>query len=415
MLTLINACYGGDLFQSAQEGGNPFISSAKGAHALTAGSPDELVWSLPGTTSGSIFFDALIKGIESGDADKSNHVLVSDQQGRTFVVPVYIVRLGSLLQYLTEKIMDLGVNPETKKSYGFPWLGSVNVSGEPSVGAFFFLGPQNDEVAQAAAANNPEATLLASAGDIKTNLGASFSFESGAINSLPSHPEIKVFNPPEDYSIQGVDISQYNKIDWSKVSAKEIGFLYVRSTDISGIDTKFQSNWKEAGKKGIVRGAYHYFGMCEDPQKQYQRIVATVSLGEGDLPIAVDVDWPPILPKQKECAAKLGKDKVARRVLSLVDLLSIHYGRQPVLYGSQNVFNDLLMGREQNFTIWLGEREKPTPEAKLGGSKPWSFWQYTAQKRPTGFSTGTDASVFFGTRQEFSNFLAGNENAIRQR
>ncbi|UED34218.1 GH25 family lysozyme [Rhizobium ruizarguesonis] len=407
VLALINACYGAGVFQSADAGGNPFITSSRGAHAMTAGSPDELVWSRPGQTSGSIFFDAIIRGIDSGDADKSNHVLVANEQGESFVVPSYIVRLGSLLQYVTEKVQDLGVNPATKKAYGFPWLGSVMASGAPSEGAFFFLAPQTEKLASAAAFKSPASVLLASATEVKSQLGTSFSFPGGSVNSIPDHPGLKVFNPPENYAVHGIDISQWNKIDWRRLSLKEVGFVYIRATAISGADKAFSANWNEARRRGFVRGAYHYFGVCEDPKKQFERIASVVKTNKGDLPVAVDVDWPPLLNKQKACAAAIGKERVASNLEALLQLLEAHYGRKPVIYGNKDVFNDLLLGRSDNYPIWFGERDKPAPEAKLGGNRSWLIWQYTERKKITGISGLTDGSVFHGTSQEFSDFLAG--------
>lgn len=407
VLALINACYGAGVFQSADAGGNPFITSSRGAHAMTAGSPDELVWSRPGQNSGSIFFDAIIRGINSGDADKSNHVLLANERGETFVVPSYIVRLGSLLQYVTEKVQDLGINPATKKAYGFPWLGSVMASGAPSEGAFFFLAPQTEEIASVAASKSPTSILLASASEVKSQLGTNFSFPSGSVNSVPDHPGLKVFNPPESYAIHGIDISQWNKVDWRRLSPKEVGFVYIRATGISGTDRSFSANWNEARHRGFVRGAYHYFGVCEDPKKQFERISSAVKISKGDLPVAVDVNWPPLLNKQKTCAAAIGKERVASNLETLLQLLETHYGRKPVLYGNEDVFNDLLLGRSGSYPIWFGERDKPTPEAKLGGNRSWSLWQYTERRKVTGISGLTDSSVFHGTLQEFSDFVSG--------
>lgn len=406
-LSLINACYGGDLFGTSKPGGNLFVSNATGAHALTAGSPNELVWSLPGTTSGSIFFDEIIKGVESGDADKANHVLLSDGSGKTFLVPVYIIRLGNLVSYLTDAVRDLGMNPETKQSYGVPWLGSVGTD-KPSIGAFFFLGPENAQVAGSSASSKPNTIVLASASDINKSLGASFKFDTH-VTSIPSRPDIKVFNPPESYEVRGLDISHFNAVDWAKVRTHATDFIYIRATGIAGEDKKFRENWEGARQKHIVRGAYHYFGVCEEPEKQYVRIAKVVELQKGDLPIAIDVDWPPPISQQAKCAKELGEVAVARRVVTLSALLKEHYGRTPVIYGNSEVFNDLLKDQLQSATIWLGERDKPMPEGKLAGTTPWIFWQFTEKNKTPGFQGQIDASVFFGNSAQFKDFVDGKD------
>lgn len=45
-LALINACYGGDVFGIPPAGGNIFLTNRPGANAMTAGAPDELVYSM---------------------------------------------------------------------------------------------------------------------------------------------------------------------------------------------------------------------------------------------------------------------------------------------------------------------------------------------------------------------------------
>jgi GH25 family lysozyme M1 (1,4-beta-N-acetylmuramidase) len=209
---------------------------------------------------------------------------------------VYIIRLGNLVSYLTDAVRDLGMNPETKQPYGVPWLGSVGMD-KPSIGAFFFLGPENAQVADSSANSKPNTIILASASDINKSLGASFKFDTH-VTSIPSRPDIKVFYPPESYEVRGLDISHFNAVDWAKVRTHATDFIYIRATGIAGEDKKVRENWEGARQKHIVRGAYHYFGVCEELEKQYARIAKVVELQKGDLPIAIDVDWPPPISQQ---------------------------------------------------------------------------------------------------------------------
>lgn len=69
LVALINACNSGGLFTaSVHSGGDDFDPSGHGAHAVTASKADELAYGLP-NTPGSIFFNAIIDGVNSGRAD----------------------------------------------------------------------------------------------------------------------------------------------------------------------------------------------------------------------------------------------------------------------------------------------------------------------------------------------------------
>jgi lysozyme len=92
-------------------------------------------------------------------------------------------------------------------------------------------------------------------------------------------------------------------------------------------------------------------------------------------------------------------------------LLTKHYGRKPVIYGNKNVFNDLMQGQTSAFTIWLGNKETYT-EVQLSGKKPWTFWQFTSKKKLEGLASGADDNVFYGSKEMFGKFLAGNDDPL---
>lgn len=412
VLALINACFGGDMFGSAQSGGNPFVSNAPGAHAITAGAANELVWALPGDHSGSIFFDSLIDGIRSGKADKTNHLVVSDRDGKSYIIPVPIIRLGNLVGYLTETIQDLGVNKATGKPYSPPWFGPVNENGHTSVGGFFFLAQSEQQVASASMRRSfPRSMVLAANGPSETRaFGAQFALPSGPSSSLTGHPEIKVFSPPEVYPIHGIDVSQFNVIDWPKLPKETIRFAYIRATGIKGVDKKFRENWSSAKANGIRRGAYHYTSFCQSPDEQFDRIVQTVKIRPGDMPIALDIEWPPnkALTREIACAQQMGVESASRLARQLLRMLHEHYGRIPVVYGNREVFTELLAERSDDYIIWLGDRDNPAIEVNLPGDEPWTFWQYTNAAPLPGIAGAIDQNVFFGNAQQFEEFLDGD-------
>jgi lysozyme len=417
LLALINACYGGDVFiGGGLPGGNPFVTEESGAYAIT-GPNDKLLWSLNKNNAGSIFFEKLIEGIKSGQADLKNYVLLTNERGETYKSPKGVIRLGALMAYLTEEIQELGPNPSTGESYPPPWIGTV--SEDRSRGAFFFLAPKSI-LSAAQITPNIQPLVNAASNDLNKQqaFGVNFKVPTGAVSSIVGHPEIKVFNPPESYKIQGIDISQYNEVNWRELvkSNPEVTFVYIRATGILGVDKKFKDNWKEAKKYQMLRGAYHYFSYCQSVDNQFEKISRTVKIGEAELPIALALEWPAYnrLTSEVKCAQDLGSSGARDKVISLLKLLQNHYGKIPVVHGGTNIFNQLLTQYDTDYTIWLGDQTNPNVQVNLAGTKPWAMWQYNVSSNISGIKGSVDRNVFFGTWEQFNSFKSGNRDVAKE-
>lgn len=76
----------------------------------------------------------------------------------------------------------------------------------------------------------------------------------------------------------GIDLSHYQRkedIDWDSLSigngAIPIKFVMMRATmGTERHDKNFAEYWQKAKKAGLIRGAYHYYRVDEDPVRQGQ-------------------------------------------------------------------------------------------------------------------------------------------------
>ena len=99
------------------------------------------------------------------------------------------------------------------------------------------------------------------------------------------------------YSVDGIDISHHNVVrDWNKV---KVGFIYAKATEgKSHRDTKFMRFRRNAIKRDIPFGAYHFLSTDVSAKKQFQNFKNVVPKGsttlipmldiEGELPISND-------------------------------------------------------------------------------------------------------------------------------
>ncbi|CAN5736677.1 GH25 family lysozyme [soil metagenome] len=195
------------------------------------------------------------------------------------------------------------------------------------------------------------------------------------------------------YPIQGIDVSNHQgPINWSKVAASKVAFVYLKSTEGGDFrDRSFAENWKEAGKHGLVRGAYHYFTMKSTGREQAANMIAVVPVDPKALPPAVDLEF-------------FGNSKDRRSVASFrkeleefLDLVRATYGKEPVIYTDDNFAGKYLAGYPIK-RRWVPEF-LTVPDWK---SKPrWTFWQYSERGRVPGISSYVDRNAFVGDPEDF--------------
>ena len=207
--------------------------------------------------------------------------------------------------------------------------------------------------------------------------------------------------PPGNWRF-GIDISHNNEgpIVWDSLfvmtdsrkrtvkdpyRAKDIfpvEFVFIKATEGASFkDSDFKKNWKEAGKSGLRRGAYHFFRSSKDGVVQARNFISTV----GDMRYK---DLPPVLDIE---TVHLGcsKDLLNRRALDWLRTVEKHYGKKPLVYASSSFIKDYL-GKEirEGYPIWVAHYEKDTPS-----HKEWTYWQFTDKAIVKGVPGKVDLSV----------------------
>jgi len=98
-------------------------------------------------------------------------------------------------------------------------------------------------------------------------------------------------------TVDGIDISHHNTVaDWSKV---KVGFIYAKATEgKSHKDRKYRSYHRNATKRGIPFGAYHFLSIDVSAKQQFLNFRNSVHRGsttllpmldiEGELPVPDD-------------------------------------------------------------------------------------------------------------------------------
>ena len=180
--------------------------------------------------------------------------------------------------------------------------------------------------------------------------------------------------------VEGIDVSHFQgTIDWDAVEGAGIEFAYIKATQgTTWVDPRFSENWKQVGKTGIRRGAYHFFEPDVDGTAQAKHFLSTVSLEEGDLLPVVDVETngPGLLVNLEKFLEE------TKRQTKL----------DAMIYVSPAFWNEHLAEKRSEpwpNPLWIAEYGVTAPRAALGLA-PWVVWQYEENGRVAGIEGPVD-------------------------
>ncbi len=218
---------------------------------------------------------------------------------------------------------------------------------------------------------------------------ASFGYENLFFEPLIDEPS----------KLYGIDISHYQgQVKWDKINtindSMPISFVFMRATvGKDNEDTEFKKNWEEAGKIGMIKGAYHYYRPYEHPHAQAHNFIKHVKLQKGDFPPILDIE-----SKSKKKSMKVLKSEL-KKWLHIVER---HYKVKPIIYTSASYYKSYLKDDFKEYTFWLANYNNVTQPVK---DENWLFWQYSCTGRISGIQGDVDLNIFNGTRNDFEYYI----------
>ena len=206
---------------------------------------------------------------------------------------------------------------------------------------------------------------------------------------------------PSGYYCYGIDISRYQTdIEWDKIKVltdaqgrttnsvnqakdiRNISYVFIKATEGNSFkDKHFKRHWRNAGKSGIRRGAYHFFRSSKDAEVQARHFIRTVGdLSANDLPPVLDIET-----IHKGCTYKTLNDKA----LVWLKTVEKHYGRKPIVYSSASFINDILCKEiKENYPIWVAHYGAASPRCEK-----WHIWQFADNAIVYGIDGEVDLNV----------------------
>lgn len=191
--------------------------------------------------------------------------------------------------------------------------------------------------------------------------------------------------------IKVIDVSSYNgTVNWKKVKDNNINYAMLKIG--SGInqnkkgrkDSKFSTNFRNAGYASIHRGVYYYSyaKTAADAKKEADHCMKLLK-EEGinpqdlDLPVAFDVE--------EEATFKTGTDNVTKITTTFCEAIK-EAGYEPMIYSNAAALeNHFRYSKISAYKIWVAHYTK-ADEPSL--SFRYDMWQYTSKASISGANTG---------------------------
>ncbi|MET7333166.1 GH25 family lysozyme [Nonomuraea sp. NPDC005650] len=168
--------------------------------------------------------------------------------------------------------------------------------------------------------------------------------------------------------IYGLDISNYEPLyDWTSTQAQ---FGIIKATEGTDFrDASFARHWRELGKKGIVRGAYHYGHPANDPIAEANYFLSVVNSQPG---AAGDILVLDLETTDGKSVAEV--NSWAKTWLSYVKKKT---GTTPMFYSGWKFANKYGKGLAE-YPLWVAHYSKAKGAvAPPADWKTWAIHQYT--------------------------------------
>lgn len=204
------------------------------------------------------------------------------------------------------------------------------------------------------------------------------------------------WNPLTENYTQGVDVSAHQgRIDWDALARADVRFAYIKATEGGTfVDPRFAANWRDAGRAGLRRGAYHRFTLCRSAAAQAANFIRTVPRAGDALPPAVDVE------NFQDCASRTA----VAQIEEFLNTVEAHYGTRPILYVTRQ-FHD---AHERDFPherFWIRSLYAP-PEFRRSD---WVIWQHHNHAQRPGIEAPVDLDAFRGDEAALARFARNRE------
>ncbi len=191
--------------------------------------------------------------------------------------------------------------------------------------------------------------------------------------------------------IKGIDVSEFQgSIDWAKVKKDGVEFAILKLGNIYDAqsnykDSKFDTNYKEAKKRGIKIGAYiyNYCNTVNTLKEGLEWAIGKLAGKKLDLPLYLDMEDKDIQEETKETLTNQCNE-FAKQIKNA--------GYQAGVYANVNWLKNELNPNDfdKDVSVWVAQYYK---ECQYDGK--YDIWQYSSSGKVDGVSGNCDMNYLY--------------------
>jgi len=223
------------------------------------------------------------------------------------------------------------------------------------------------------------------------------------------------FNNPDQatFQVRGITVSgsktikwkQLNLYTWDIAKKKNLDYIYFEVTKgaeekrddkqekkYQKFTKKYQANWKNAQLNNYRVGAAHTFNLCQKGKLQAENVINNVPKTGKALALVIQIELVANCPIQEQPSS----EKIAIQLKILSKKLTNHYGKQPILMGTEVAYKVLVNKYLPNSRFWIKSIIK-TPV--ISDQQKWKHWQYSRRGVINGVGNAK-LNAFKGKRSE---------------
>ncbi len=193
----------------------------------------------------------------------------------------------------------------------------------------------------------------------------------------------------------GIDVSTWqDDIDWAKVKASGIDFVFIRlgfrgyGTGKLVLDNMYHRHMQGAQAAGLKVGVY-FFTQAINAQEAVEEASMCLQYVSGyriDYPIAIDIEWAASDARTNNLTTAQ-RTEICRAFCETIR----NAGYTPCVYANKNYFTNLLYTSQlEQYVIWLAHY---TDQTNYAGR--YDIWQYTSTASVPGVSGGVDMNISY--------------------
>jgi len=193
-------------------------------------------------------------------------------------------------------------------------------------------------------------------------------------------------------NVWGIDVSHHQSdINWEMLGQQKPNFMFIKASEgVTCQDTKYQENYTEAKKRGILVGSYHFFSYKSGGKDQANNFLSVAQYKDSDLLPVLDAEFRRKMPN---------KEKVTTELTSFINTIYEKLGHYPIVYCDYKFYKLYLEEHlSDKCKLWIvNYKEKPNCD--------WAFWQTTDRFKLEGIRGFVDLNMFNGPLANLNSML----------